>query len=162
MTLGQAESVLEQLRSQRTAWERRPLLRALYAEWYNRVAAQLAQVEGPTVELGCGIGTFKEFLPQTVATDVVPTPWADAVVDAQQLPHADSSVANLVLIDVLHHLPKPGRFLAEAERVLRPRGRVVLVDPYCSPISTPLYKVFHFEPTDLGADPFRDAAQSGS
>lgn len=162
MTAGQAENVLQQLRTQQAAWQRRPLLRALYAEWYSRVTAQLSQVEGPTVELGCGIGTFKEFWPKTVTTDVVETPWSDAVVDAQQLPYADSSVANFVLVDVLHHLPKPGRFLAEAERALRPGGRVVLVEPYCSPISTPLYKVFHFESTDLGADPFGDAAQSGN
>jgi SAM-dependent methyltransferase len=161
MPAAQAENVLQTLRTQRAAWQRRPLLRALYAGWYNRVAAELSQVDGPTVELGCGIGTFKEFWPQTVTTDVVATPWTDAVVDAQQLPYADSSVANFVLIDVLHHLPKPGRFLAEGERALRPGGRAVLVEPYCSPISTPLYKVFHFESTDFGADPFGDAAQSG-
>jgi SAM-dependent methyltransferase len=155
-------NVRERLSIQRAAWERRPLLRALYAEWFERVATELSRAEGPTVELGCGIGTFKEFLPSTVATDVVSTPWTDAVVDAQRLPYADSSVANFVLIDVLHHLPHPGRFLAEAERALRPRGRVVLVDPYCAPISTLLYKVFHFERTDLHVDPFGEEAQSGN
>jgi SAM-dependent methyltransferase len=162
VTVGEAETVPARLRVQRAAWERRPLLRGIYTDWFQRVVAQLSQVEGPTVELGCGIGTFKEFCPATVATDVVATPWAEAVVDAQRLPYADSSVANFVLIDVLHHLPRPAHFLAEAERTLRPGGRVVLVDPYCAPISTPLYKVFHFERTNLCVDPFTDEAQSGS
>jgi SAM-dependent methyltransferase len=162
MPAAQAQNVLQTLTAQRDAWQKRPLLRALYTEWYNRVASELSEAEGPTVELGCGIGTFKEFWPQAVTTDVVATPWTDAVVDAQQLPYADSSVANLVLIDVLHHLPKPGRFLAEAERTLRPGGRVVLVEPYCSPISTQLYKIFHFESTDFAVDPLGDAAQSAS
>jgi SAM-dependent methyltransferase len=162
MTRAEAETIPEQLRIQRAAWERRPLLRTIYAEWFDRIAHQLSPVDGPTVELGCGIGAFKEFRPETVATDVMATPWAEAVVDAQQLPYADSSVANLVLIDVLHHLPQPRRFLADAERALRPGGRVVMVEPYCSPISTPLYKVFHFERTDLRSDPFRDEAQSDS
>lgn len=162
MTGAQAETIPEQLRIQRAAWESRPLLRAIYAEWFDRIANQLSRVDGPTVELGCGIGAFKEFQAQTVATDVLATPWTDAVVDAQQLPYADSSVANLVLIDVLHHLPQPGQFLAEAERALRPGGRVVMVEPYCSPISIPLYKVFHFERTDLRADPFGEQAQSDS
>jgi SAM-dependent methyltransferase len=162
MTPGEPEEVTEQLRIQRAAWERRPLLRAVYAEWFERIAAQLSQADGETVELGCGIGMFKEFRPDTVSTDVVATPWTDAVVDAQHLPYEDSSIANFVLIDVLHHLPQPGRFLAEAERALRPGGRVVLVEPYCAPISTPLYKMFHFERTDLGVDPFAGEAQSGS
>jgi SAM-dependent methyltransferase len=162
MTAGTTESVLEQLKIQRAAWESRPLLRQLYAEWFDRVVGQLSPVGGPTIELGCGIGAFKEFRPATVATDVVATPWTDAVVDAQQLPYEDSTVANLVLIDVLHHLPEPERFLTEAERALRPGGRVVLVDPYCGTISTPLYKLFHFERTDLRVDPFADEAQSGS
>jgi SAM-dependent methyltransferase len=162
MTAAQAETLPEELRIQRAAWKRRPLLRALYAEWFERIADQLSPVDGPTVELGCGIGAFKEFRAETVATDVMATPWTDAVVDAQRLPYADSSVANLVLIDVLHHLPQPRRFLAEAERALRPGGRVVMVEPYCSPISTPLYKLFHFERTDLRADAFGDSAQSDS
>ena len=160
MTPAEAETTPEQLRIQRAAWERRPLLRAIYTEWFDRIANQLSRVEGPTVELGCGIGAFKEFRPETVATDVIATPWSEAVVDAEELPYPDSSVANLVLIDVLHHLPQPRRFLADAERALRPGGRVVMVEPYCSPISTPLYKVFHFERTDVRSDPFRAEAQS--
>jgi SAM-dependent methyltransferase len=108
------------------------------------------------VELGSGVGTFKEFRPATVATDILPSPWADEVVDAQDLPYDDASVGNLVMIDVLHHLPSPSRFFAEATRVLRPGGRVVLLEPYCSPVSTPLYKRFHHERTDLSVDPFGD------
>jgi SAM-dependent methyltransferase len=162
MTTEAAASVREQLENQRAAWESRPLLRALYAEWFDRIAGRLSQMEGPTVELGSGIGAFNEFRPETIATDVVATRWTDAVVDAQELPYEDSSVANFVLIDVLHHLPEPGRFFAEAERALRPGGRVVLLDPHCSLISTPLYKVFHFERTDLRVDPFAPEAQSGT
>jgi SAM-dependent methyltransferase len=155
-----SETIPEELRVQRAAWERRPVLRALYAEWFERIAEQLSPVDGPTVELGCGIGAFKEFRAETVATDLMATPWTDAVVDAQQLPYADESLANLVMTDVLHHLPQPRRFLAEAERARRPRGRVVMVELYCSPISTPLYRRFHFERTDLRVDPFRGSAQS--
>ena len=160
MSGAQAEKVPERLWAQRAAWDGRPLLRAIYAEWFERITQQLSRAEGPTIELGCGIGAYKAFRAETVATDVVATPWTDAVVDAQRLPYPDSSVANLVLIDVLHHLPRPGRFLAEAERALRPGGRVVMVEPYCSPISTPLYRIFHSERTDLRVDPFGEREQS--
>ncbi len=58
-----------------------------------------------------------------------------------------------MLFDVLHHLPAPRAFFAEAIRVLRPGGRVVLCEPYVSPLSYPIYKWFHEEPMDLGVDP---------
>lgn len=106
------------------------------------------------MELGSGIGSFKQFRPTTVATDAAPTPWADEVVDAEELPYGDASLANLILIDVFHHVPRPARFLDEAARVLKPGGRVVLLEPYCSTLSTPLYRRFHHERTDLSADPF--------
>ena len=150
----------ETLRAHREAWERRPLLRALYRDWYRRVEAELAAVAGPSVELGSGIGSFKEHNPAVVATDAVASPWAEEVVDAQDLPYDNASVANLVLIDVLHHLPRPARFLDEARRVLRPGGRVVLVEPYCSPLSLALYRRFHHERTDPSVDPFGEGALS--
>jgi SAM-dependent methyltransferase len=153
--------VPEELRIQRAAWEARPLVRELYTSWYRRVVALLAPIEGPTVEIGCGIGTFKEHHPAAVATDIVPTPWTDEVVDAQDLPYADSSVANLVMTDVFHHLPRPLRFLGEAERVLAPRGRLVMVEPFCSPALYWLSRVFHHERTDLSVDAFDDSPQSG-
>ncbi len=126
-------------------------MRRQYGEWYAAIVKSLADVPGPTVELGSGIGKLKDFKSDAVTTDVEPTPWADAVVDAEALPYADGAVANLVLLDVFHHLADPARFLDEARRVLAPGGRVVIVDPYCSTVSTPIYKRFHHERTDLSA-----------
>jgi SAM-dependent methyltransferase len=150
----------EMLHAQRAAWERRPLVRSLYHDWYRRIEDELSTVAGPSVELGCGIGSFKEFRPATLATDAAPSEWAEAVVDAEQLPYEDASVANLIMIDVFHHVPRPTRFLAEAARVLTPGGRVVMLEPYCSPVSSWVYRRFHHERTDLSADPFGDAALS--
>jgi SAM-dependent methyltransferase len=146
----------EELEAQDEAWRDRPLLRSLYRRWFREVASELSPAAGPTIELGAGIGKFKEVVPQAIATDVEETPWADAVVDAEALPYEDASVANLVLVDVLHHLPRPARFFDEAGRVVRPGGRVVIVDPYCSPVSGWAYRRFHHERTDLGAPPFED------
>lgn len=149
------------LAEQQRAWEERPLVRRQYREWYHAIVAALSDVPGPTVELGSGIGKFKEFKEDAVTSDIEPTPWSDSVVDAEALPYRDGEVANLVLLDVFHHLADPARFLDEAKRVLARGGRVVIVDPYCSPLSTPIYKRFHHERTDPRAPAFERDKRTG-
>lgn len=149
-------SLEQALREQERAWCERPLLRRLYRSWFALVAENLAAVPGPTVELGAGIGRLRELVPDVVQTDVEPTPWVDTVVDAEALPYADGAVANLILVDVFHHLARPARFLSEANRALAVGGRIVILDPYCSFVSTPLYRRFHHELTDLSVPAFDD------
>lgn len=144
------------LAEQQWAWNQRPLLRELYGDWFRRVAAALSEEEGRSIELGSGIGRFHAAYPAVEATDVVPTRWTRAVADAESLPYGDAAVANLVLIDVFHHLARPARFLDEASRVLVPGGRVVILDPYCSALSTVAYRLFHHERTDLSGAVFED------
>jgi SAM-dependent methyltransferase len=146
----------EILAEQDAAWNNRPVLRRLYTDWYRLIARNLAHVDGLTVELGSGTGRFKEVVPDTVLTDVEPTKWTSTVVDAEAMPYGDATVANLVLFDVFHHLASVARFFDEAQRVLVPGGRIVIFDPYCSPVSTPAWKAFHHERVDMSAAPFED------
>jgi SAM-dependent methyltransferase len=128
-------------------------VRRLYGGWFEQLRDLMAAGPGPVVELGAGCGAFKDFMPSVIATDVVATPWADQVVDAERLPWDDGEVANIVMVDVFHHIPEPAAALREAERVLRPGGRMVMCEPYCSPVSRLVYRYLHHEPADMGADP---------
>ena len=127
------------------------MLRMLYGEWYREIAGWLQP--GRTLEVGGGTGNLKEFAPSVVCTDIVSLPWLDAVVDAQRLPFTNGSFANIVLFDTLHHLENVRCFFDEALRVLRPGGRILIMDPYISVCSWPVYHFLHPEPVDFGQDP---------
>lgn len=141
----------EVLARHRAVWEARPELRQVYHEWFTRL---LGAVEGldPVVEVGTGPGFLKEFAPHLVATDVVAGLRVDVRCDADVLPFRSASVGGLVLVDTLHHLPRPLDFLAEAARVLQPRGRVAMIEPWITPPSWVLYRYFHHEDCRLGVD----------
>lgn len=138
----------------RAVWNAKPSLRAVYRDYYRRVEEWCRP--GVIVELGAGSGNLKETMPRIVSTDIVPVPWLDAVVDAHALPFADGAVDSIVGIDVLHHVQYPVRFLAEAERVLTPGGRVVLVEPAITPVSRIVFGLGHPEPIDMRADPLAE------
>ncbi|MBI4821114.1 MAG: class I SAM-dependent methyltransferase [Deltaproteobacteria bacterium] len=137
----------------RAAWAKKPALRDAYRELFDRIRGACTP-EAPTVELGSGPGFFKEAHPDIVATDVFAHPHAELVADAEALPFADASIANLVMLDVFHHLPKPTRFLAEAARVLKPKGRLVMIEPWLSLSGYTFYRFLHHEDCDPSSPPF--------
>ena len=138
----------------RELWDAKPGLRAVYTDYYRRIRGWCRP--GPTVEVGAGAGTLGEELTDAIATDIAPSPWVDAVADAQALPFADASLTNVIGVDVLHHVEFPRRFLLEAARVLSPGGRVVVVEPAITPLSWVAFKLAHPEPVDLSADPLEN------
>ena len=142
------------LQRHRKTWDEKKIIRVIYTDWYRMMLADLSGVPGPTVELGGGGGNFKQFKPDVLTSDIDPQPWLDLVFDAHQMPFADGEVANLVMVDVLHHLSNPVLFLQEAHRVLRPGGRLLMLEPYPSPFSLPVYRRFHPEPFVFDVDYF--------
>ena len=161
LTEDQRARTLARYEEHRRAWDSNEALRTLYASWYGRVAARLpSPALGPFVEIGSGPGFARSFIPGLRLTDVVRAPWHDDQVSAEQLPFADGSLGALVLFDVLHHLAAPAAFFEQALRVLAPGGRVVMCEPYLSPLSFPVYRFLHEEPVVMGVDPL--AVQAGS
>ena len=47
--------------------------------------------------------------------------------DAQRLPLPDASADAVMLVSMLHHVENPAAALAEAQRILRPQGRLALM-----------------------------------
>lgn len=148
------------LQEHQEQWRRKPALRAVYSDYYDRIVDNC--VSGRTLEIGGGSGNLKERLPDVFCTDIVPMPWLDAAADAQSLPFGNDSFSNVVLIDVLHHIEWPARFFDEARRVLRPAGRLILLEPAITPMSWIIMKLFHSEPIVLSEDPFTETKSEES
>jgi SAM-dependent methyltransferase len=143
-----------ELAHQQTVWQRKASLRVIYKVWYKRIIAQLTD-QRPVVEIGSGCGNFKESFPDAIATDAIDAgDWIDRVVDARDLPFGDAEIGNYVMIDVLHHLPRPLNFLRAAARTLQPGGRIVLLEPAATPWARAVFGAFHHEPIDLSQDLF--------
>lgn len=140
----------------RDVWMSKPVLRRIYQSWYRQMAD--ACRPGRSLEIGGGSGNFKSFAPDVVSTDILPAAWLDSVCDAHSLPFADACFDNIVMFDVLHHLQRPALFFAEASRVLRPGGRVVMLEPAITPISHVFYAKFHPEPVDMTEDPLSEGS----
>jgi hypothetical protein len=131
-------------------WEAKPLLRDVYADFYQSLASRFVNANGAeSIELGSGMGNIKAFVPACVTTDIFENPWLDRVENAYALSCADASVANLVMFDVWHHLQYPANALAEANRVLTREGRLIIFDPAMSLIGRLVYGLFHHEPLNF-------------
>ena len=146
----------DHLADHRRVWERKAVLRLVYEDFYDRIAA--ACRPGLTLEIGGGIGNLKRRLADVISTDIQRAPWLDCVADAQRLPFADTCAANIVMVDVLHHLEFPVAFFRQAARVLRPGGRVLMVEPAITWGSSLFYRLLHHEPVRTSADVLGDGS----
>ena len=136
------------------SWSRKPSLRAVYDRWFSRIEIELQQML-PVVEIGSGCASFKGFLPSTISTDVVLlNAGIDCVADARQMPFGLGSVGSFVLVDCLHHLPRPLKFLRNAAKCLQRGGRIVIFEPAATPWARLVWKMFHHEAVDLSVDLF--------
>ena len=150
----------DRLLEHRRLWDTKPTLRAVYADYHRRLEA--ACPPGPLLDIGGGSAHFKDYRKSVVSLDVLPFPGIDVVADAHQTPFPDASFAGIVMLDVLHHLQRPLHFFREAARVLRPHGRVAMIEPGMSLVARQFYQRFHQEPVRFSVDAFaEDVRQSG-
>ena len=155
---GTGES-LRQIDQHRARWQDKPSLRLVYQDYQERIRESLAP--GPVLEIGGGSGNLKDAAPNCISLDVQWAPWLDLVADAHQLPFAANSFGNIIMLDVFHHLSFPVRFLRETARVLRPAGRLIMIEPNISPVSWLFFKLLHEEPVLMSQDPFDPSPRSG-
>jgi SAM-dependent methyltransferase len=133
-----------------------PLLHAIYVDIYERILAEIPASRFPRLlEIGAGGGFLKRMAPHAITSECVAVPGVDRVVDACDLPSAfdAASLDAIAAFNVFHHLPDVGAFLRGVETVLRPGGRLVLVEPWFTSVGQWFHRWIHHEPFHL--DPAR-------
>ncbi|HXW05576.1 MAG TPA: class I SAM-dependent methyltransferase [Vicinamibacterales bacterium] len=128
-------------------------LRRVYLHYYEQYERAIGRAApgGLVIEVGSGAGFYHEVRPSVVSVDLRAGAYVDVLGSALALPFRAGSASAILLLNVLHHLPDPAAFFRECERVLKPGGRVCLVEPYVGPLSRRLILPFHHEPWDEAA-----------
>jgi SAM-dependent methyltransferase len=120
----------------------------LYSEISSRLDARLH-----ILEIGAGAGTSSIFLTNydISRTDLIDSNpgLVRAGVDAHNLPEMDETYDSVIGLHTLHHLADPIVALKEMLRVLKPDGKIILIEPYVSAFSYLIYRIFHQEDTSI-------------
>jgi SAM-dependent methyltransferase len=145
LTRGRDLDAPETTRLRRQVVEENRLLAGVYREWYRLLSAALPAGGGALLELGAGAAPESE-LPAAFRSELFWCPWLDITLDAMALPFADRSLHGVLMVNVLHHLPRPAAFLAEAARCVRPGGVLAMIEPWNTAWSRWVYQRFHHEP----------------
>jgi SAM-dependent methyltransferase len=130
---------------------RKKFLRRVYADWYRLINHYAGGINGIKVELGSGPGFLQEEMSGIIKSDILLVPRIQIVLDGAACPFADGSLAALVMVDVLHHMPRAESFFHEAARVLAGEGLVVMIEPWMTGWSRRVYTRLHHERTDTTA-----------
>lgn len=151
LDLGSPEASL----AQRQILLSKPSLRRFYVSTYRRMQDAddrfLEGREGAGLELGSGGGFMRAVIPDIVTSDIKAIPGVDCVIDGRRLPFDDGSVRVVYAMHVLHHIPDVEAFLSELDRVLRPGGGLIAVEPFWSPFARLCYSRLHPEPWEPAA-----------
>ena len=126
----------------------KPILKAIYEDWYHQIITHLAPNSNKVLEIGSGGGFLKKKIPNLITSDILPLEICDMTFSAEEMPFGNQELDAIVMVNVFHHIPKPFRFLSEAERILKPGGRVIMIEPANTFLARFIYKNFHHEPFD--------------
>lgn len=100
------------------------------------------EARGRLLDVGCGSKPYREFFPEVdeyIGLDIIESGHpdakkrADVFYDGTRIPFDDQVFDIVMSTEVLEHVFEPDRFLAEAVRVLKPGGRLILTVPFAFP-----------------------------
>ena len=135
--------MIEEYYTRRDIWKQKPHIRLVYQRWMDKIRPFLTCK--PFLEVGSGSGLIKELEPDILISDTLSLPWLDVAADCMCLPFQKEQLGTVLSFDVLHHILDPHLFIEETAKVLKPGGRLILLEPFITPVSYFGYKLLHHE-----------------
>ncbi len=132
---------------------RKPFLRRLYENWYHEIIKIGKKTpEGAIVEVGSGGGFLKNLYPEVITSDIQYFEHCDMTFACEDLPFGDNEISALVMQNVFHHIPDAEKFFQQASRVLKPGGKIVMIEPANTWFARFIYDKIHHEPWNADSD----------
>lgn len=131
----------------REIFDRKPFLKDIYRSYFDDMLASLGDLSDKTImEVGAGAFNIADCAAGGVPTNSAVNRFIRVAARGERLPFGDSTLDGIVMINTLHHVPKPKEFFAEASRTLKDGGVLAMIEPYFSPLGRVVYRRLHHEP----------------
>jgi SAM-dependent methyltransferase len=101
------------------------------------------------LDLGCGTSPFREFFPAAAYCGFDRGAGADVVADICSIPARTGCADIVLLFHALGDVENPSQALGEVRRVLKPGGRVLILESTCYPPHDLPYDFYRFMPNGL-------------
>jgi SAM-dependent methyltransferase len=126
---------------------------------WNDLVELLPQSRGVVLDVGCGAQPYRHLLPSPTIYEAIDYSGAKShfgyslpdttYYEGDRWPIADESIDVVLSTETLEHVPEPSVFLAEAFRVLKPGGRLVLTVPFAARWHYIPHDYWRFTPSGL-------------
>lgn len=132
-----------------------------YLQYEREFMAQFVQkhnIQGPSLEVGCGVGLFAEIVPKFIGLEysleslLAPgfESFTRICADARFIPLADACAECVFSFNTLEHVPDVDLAFAEMHRVLKPGGFLVLKPAWhCTRYNTELIPVLPYKQLNI-------------
>jgi SAM-dependent methyltransferase len=137
----------------------RRLLDLQAASIWRDMCAELASAHGDVLDVGAGAQPYRTLLPAGVRYRAIDIADADALFgydlldterfEGSRWPVADESTDIVLATEALEHVPEPNIFVAEARRVLRRGGRLIITVPFSARWHYVPHDYWRFTPSSL-------------